>query len=354
MKKVYVIGNVETVGIKSAPGEIVHNLVQHLKKKELNVQHINTFGTNKVSKIKALIKIFSILFEHKVIVNVHSFGYILPLIVALISKINKSNKYYLTVHGLSSIELRENGNINAARKKEVLENILFSTYENIIVVSDLLKKTIETKYNRKNKVYVIPNGIHLVDKKEKTLRNNNEIHIIHAGGISELKGLNEMIKFMNILVNELHLNAYLSIYGSVYNDQSLGLFNDLLEKFNLSSHVEYKGKISRENLFLAYEQNDFCIALSKFDTFNMTILEALSVGTPAICNNQVGISSYLSQVSNIVLDDKFDYNNINKVLNENLNNNYINMSRNALDIARQFSFDHVCAMYLNLFKNEVI
>ena len=155
MRNIYLIGRNFNNQV-GGPASIIRGLVKGLNENNVPVHEVclsETFG--KVSLIKTLFII--LLTKKRCIINVHTDGLKLPNLVYWFSKFDRKNDYYLTVHGLYSIDAKMNG--NHKKKYDKIERKLCKKFPKIICVSKLLEETIKLKYHRKKWTCVVPNGI---------------------------------------------------------------------------------------------------------------------------------------------------------------------------------------------------
>lgn len=356
-KKIIIIGNIGNSNSITGPENVLINLINQYSKNNVKFRFINTFTQNIIDRIKLIFSLVKILFYRDCIINVHSFGYKVAYIVLLISKVNKSNKYFLTLHGLMSSE-------NAFYKNEVklsnsiIEKKILKYFPNIICVSNKQKELIARSFNRKENVVVIYNGINMeVSINELYIKKiENEIKVIMAGGIFNIKGIFELINLVKYYNDLYTTNIYLDIYGGYESEDVLKEFNVKIKKMGIDKYVNYCGRIENKILLNKFKEAHFSIALSKFDTFNMTILESMSKGIPAIVSKEVGICELIdNNINGFIVDMKEDYcikiSNIINLMTAD-NNKYAEVCKNSYDIAMKNSWNRVFKRYICLFKEN--
>lgn len=92
----------------SGPANIVRGLIAEYQKEKIPLKAILLKeGVSKLSFIRKLNNILRN--ETDALVNVHTEGFLIPLIVYCLSKIYKQHSYYLTVHGIYQLKLKMAG-----------------------------------------------------------------------------------------------------------------------------------------------------------------------------------------------------------------------------------------------------
>ena len=239
MREYIIIGRLEEDEI-SGPGEVVKSLLSGFQKKNIKYQFINIYSKN---KIRLLAKILTILLKKDVIVNIHSFGYKLPYILLFISKINKRNKYYLTLHGIYSHEGIING-VEIDKKNLKMEQEIIQKFPNIICVSKYMMNYINKEYGPKNNIVYVNNGISRINKE--LITKNSNIYL-YVGGFNKRKNpLFAVNLFAQILT--FNNNAKLYICGGTDDIELYELVLKTIKTYKMEENVEILGKISKEKL----------------------------------------------------------------------------------------------------------
>lgn len=341
MKDILLIGNIGNVN--SGPGYIINSIKSYLKKNNYNYKIIDT-SKSKFFIIKQLLKLLK---YKNMIVNVHSYGYKIPYIVMLISKINKKNKYFLTLHGISSIE----SEINHTKSKysKIFEKKIIKEFPNIICVSKLEKDVLLKKFNRFINVFVCYNGCDFYNKEFIHKIDKDIISFIDTGGVSRIKNTLEVLFLINKMV-ENGIKCKLSIYGKADNKQYYGICKKYIIDNEIEDYVEFKGYVDRNELISSYKNSNYAIALSKFDTFNMTMLEALQTGTPIIISNNVGIFDIVEDKNcGIILKNTDDIEIIVNHIKQLSKDEYKILCKNSYIAGHQYSQEYMNKRYLEIF-----
>ncbi len=128
---------------------------------------------------------------------------------------------------------------------------------------------------------------HMVSKSEMFNISHDAPVVLFAGRISEEKGVDELPAIMAKLIEEIP-NAQLVVAGK-------GPYEDKLKE--QYPQAIFLGWVDHANLPKIYSAADICILPSKFDTFSMVVLEAISCGLPVIAYNTKGPKEILEETN---------------------------------------------------------
>lgn len=180
-------------------------------------------------------------------------------------------KFVLTVHDTLDFQLV---NLDSFRqKKSYFVKRLLVRFSDLILIYNLIDlELLKRKYPKKN-FSLIKNGV------EPTSLNNdgkNRAIVLFAGGKdNSYKGLNFLISSLNKTSSKPQLIK--CGYGRRKNYSQ----NDL-------------GELSPKEFFNMLIKVGVLIVPSNYDSFSITALEAMAVGTPVILTNNCGVSKHLS------------------------------------------------------------
>lgn len=271
--------------------------------KEEDIRDISfvSMGANHLDDLR---NVLSILKKKQSVIAVHSGHHLWCCLIYLISRINRSNRYYMIVHGIYKLEYQYLS--EPVWYANILEKILYKRFDNLICVSDMCRKYVKELYGREKNVYAINNG-YTAPKVDPVFRDNIEtIKLVSLGGIRRRKGIFETVELIEYLNNCSELEVQLDIYGHNW-DEDYKQFEKITGNIN---NIQYKGLITNKTeMFQLLAEYDIHLSLSLWDTFNIAIPEALSVGVPTICSNTCGASVYVKDNENgLVIDLKGNYN----------------------------------------------
>jgi glycosyltransferase involved in cell wall biosynthesis len=131
-----------------------------------------------------------------------------------------------------------------------------------------------------NKVKVVP---HFIEWESFTeTKNPNNKNILYIGRLSEEKGIEYLIHAIPKISRE-HPEIELHIIGEGNIKQNL---NDLTNKLEIEDKVLFHGYLPHDNLAIMYRKSSvFVLPSVCMENAPLTILEAMSQGTPVITTN---------------------------------------------------------------------
>ncbi len=285
------------------PANVIRCLLDEFNR--LNVETVPILLNEECGKKRFLFKtVHTLLHERNCMVNVHTSGFLIPLLVWLLSRINRTNKYFLTIHGIYKIDAALNGTLSKGYVK--LENFLYRRFPNLVCVSPMLKNDIQQLFRRNNQIFVIPNGTNAGSSHtfDNTAINRRIIKFIFLGGLKSEKGITESLQLIAYLANKKGLQVCLTIYGSeegIYNQAWLAAET---QELGIKQMVQFSGnETDKQKLYDCIAASDFQLCLSKYDTFNVAIAESLVLGCPCICTNKCGGAYLIEQNENGITVD---------------------------------------------------
>lgn len=114
------------------------------------------------------------------------------------------------------------------------------------------------------------------------------LNILFLSRIDKKKGLELLLH----VLSNLYLNWKLTIAGSgdhFYVSQ----LKQLSVSLKISSKITWLGQVSNEDKYAVLAQHDLTVLLSSNENFANVVVESLSVGTPVLISDQVGLASYI-------------------------------------------------------------
>ena len=197
-----------------------------------------------------------------------------------------------------------------------------------------------------NTIFNIPNFINLTEQKFNGYQSTDHLRIIFFSRIEEKKGL-------DILLNALKsvtVSYKLTIAGDgnkAYVDQLKKLAKDN----GIAENIDWIG-FQTDNKYQLLYRHDVMVLPSHDENFGNVVIESLSVGTPVLITNNVGLVDY-------VKDNKLGWvcetnpssvsEAINTLGNKAYEIDYIKQTAPA-QIAADFSYDKITTRYIEMYN----
>lgn len=211
---------------------------------------------------------------------------------------------------------------------------LYKKYPSM-VVSPSTKKDVE-KYGFRD-ISIIPEGIDFkplskIPKKEKNT-------MIYVGRLKKSKRVHHIIKALKLVKVKIP-DIKLWIVGNGDPHYKEYLYK-ILEKYQLSNNVRFFGYINFDERNNLMSKAETIVVTSVKEGWGLIVLEANSMGTPAIVYNVDGVKDAVKnkETGLIVADSNPKY--LAEIAIEFLHNTNLKskLSQNALEYSRKFSWD---------------
>lgn len=186
--------------------------------------------------------------------------------------------------------------------KKIISKLILENAKAVVVLTEHMKKEVESfKFNIKN-IFIIPNGINL--EKFKSLSKNNirkelkisdsEKIVLFVGSLKKVKGIKYLIKAFDI-VKAKKQNIKLFLIGD--GEQKYEL-EELSEKLGIKKDIIFLGKLENREIPKYMKACDLFVLPSLSEGLPIVILEAMASGLPIIASNIRGIREIVKDQEN--------------------------------------------------------
>lgn len=210
-------------------------------------------------------------------------------------------------------------------REELLYPIAF------LVGSTFVKESLKYVGIDENKIYICPYGSNFSIKKEKEFVNYEPLKLIYVGNVTAMKGVYYLLESLMRFDED---EVTLTLIGNY--DNSNGEFNKYL------SRVNFVGAVPHSEVEDYLNKADIFIMPSLGEGFNLSVIEALSLGLPCIISKNSGVNDFIIEKENGLL---FEIQNIEEIINciqWVLDNRTLlpKMSNKALETAKILTWDN--------------
>lgn len=166
------------------------------------------------------------------------------------------------------------------------------------LTSDLEKKELNFKYNYiLKKIIVSPEFFYPNIIKDSKQKFKKKINIVTIANFSERKNLSLFIKIFKILKNNNFYNFYI-IGDAVPSYKKKYLYYK--SKFSKEKNIHFYQYFSQSKLHtFLHNQAHILLVTSKFESFGLTVLEAISNNCAIFLNDKIGCYQYIKNHPNI-------------------------------------------------------
>jgi len=176
----------------------------------------------------------------------------------------------------------------------------------IISVGNRLNDTFINYFGKKDKFVVIPNFIKSLDicKQDTSMQDTNHTsskangyHFCSVGSLRKIKGYDILLKaFYKAFKDNDYV--FLKIAGSGPLKKEL---EQLSKDLSLTKKVGFLGNLKKEEVYKLLENSDCFVCSSLFETFGISIIEALSSGLPVIATSCGGPEDTIDETNGILI-----------------------------------------------------
>ena len=267
LEKKLLIGRNRVISIKFNGSSILSDL--YMVKRFIKKNHINIIHTNGINS---------------------------EFFISIGKKISTTEnvRYITTVHGIAEYDRIESKKL-VKHFFSRLQLWSIKNYDNIIAVSGSVKKDLQKKGVMENKIIIINHGI--ATKKNLSKYNvHNPFRICTVGRLEKIKNIDLLIRALHQLDKKGNMNFICNIYGdgSQFNNLS-----GLIYALGLTEKIKLKGYV--EEVDNIYSTHDLMIQPSIYESFGMTLLEAMDAGIPVLCSNVGGMTEIVEDEINGLL-----------------------------------------------------
>jgi len=283
------------------------------------------------------------------IVHIHAWWNFVSLFSCLIALIRKV-PVVISPRGTLSSYSFQNKNIG---KKWLIHN-LFGRYllnhSHIHVTSKREYEAVRHLINPKT-ISILPNFVKLPGKKEYPESNPSDVFkLLFFSRIEEKKGLDLLLNALPLLSVPFRL----TIAGDG-DENYIGYLKTIAINNHIDDKINWVG-FCNENKFDLLHDHDLFVLPSYDENFGNVVIESLSVGTPALISEQVGLADYVAEnnLGWLCQTDPISISNaINKIANDN-KTALTQIRQNAPGkIYQDFNEERLVKKYIDLYQTMI-
>ena len=232
------------------------------------------------------------------------------------------------------------------KKGEFFKDILIFLYEHvcmlamlrkakrIICSSDFVRNDFLYKYQYKSATVTPATNADLFKPNNSRIKTYDRLIFIAGLGFSEqYKGLETLLHAMTTLVKH---NPKLTL--TVVGDGNMrSEYETMVERLALKNHIDFKGKLCKEDVARQYQESDILVLPTSFDSSPTVVIEAMSCGLPVVSTYVGGIPKIIKEGETGILIEPNNVEQLQKALLILLNdrNKQIEFGKNGRDRVKQ-------------------
>lgn len=284
----------------------------------------------------------------------------------IVTSLHTTFKHYIksNINLLESLEWKSNF-YDKIVSSEVLQ---LKNSDGIRANSNAIVKSIEEEYKislNKSRLKVINHGLNskFNPKFFKKLDDKQSIAFLYVGRLESRKGIDTLLEAIPLFFDKCQQFDCNPIFKIVGKDDSCTIDS------SFSSHSEYfcktykdrfwytnvifTGVLTEEELINEYNSCDVFVAPSRFESFGLIFVEAMSCGKPVIGTNVGGIPEVVANNVNGILVEPEDVNMLSqsfiRMLDEKLRSDYGTASKNIY--LEKFTSNRMAENSVNFFNS---
>ncbi|MDB5149851.1 MAG: hypothetical protein JWQ57_3871 [Mucilaginibacter sp.] len=198
-------------------------------------------------------------------------------------------------------------------------------------------------------INILPNFVKLPGQKAFAAKSSSTcVKLIFFSRIEEKKGLDILLNALTLVSVPYHLTIAGDGNKSYINNLKIIAANNHIE--NRISWIGFRN----ENKFDLLQQHDLFVLPSYDENFGNAIIESLSVGTPVLISEQVGLADYVTK-NNLGWICQTNAASISNSINEIAKNRQVDLNRIRNDAPRiiyeDFNEDGLVKKYIDMYHN---
>lgn len=209
---------------------------------------------------------------------------------------------------------------------------------------------------------VIYHGVRLVDNPNHSfldrtkLVNFNELNLLIAGRIVELKGVHTAIDALPLIKQALpEIKVRLTILGDDRDQEYLERINNQINHISDIDQVEviFSKPVPEKELINLFQHHDIFLFPSLYEPFSLTLIHALGAGIPTVASDSGGNPEIVHHLKTGLVFPKGNEKKLAESVVQLARNSdlRITISKNARCIARDYNFERMLGDIEGLLKN---
>lgn len=241
------------------------------------------------------------------------------------------------VHMLSSKDMQRKYKLPFG----IIEKFGLTKYSRVITLQEATKKEL-TKKSKRMLVKVIGNGVDPI-----FLNNSEKEYVLFLGRVEvDQKGLDLLLEAVKLSSKKLKL-----VIAGSGEDKQKRLLDRLIKENGLQNQIELVGRVDQKLKVKLFEKA-YCVVIpSRFETFSLVALEAISAGLPVVSFDITGLKWLPKEAS--VKVRPFSTKSLSKKVEDLVSNNKLRLKlgESGRDFSKQYSWEIIGKEYINALSN---
>lgn len=197
---------------------------------------------------------------------------------------------------------------------------------------------------------VIPNVVNeeefFYSEQQKT---SSGLQLILAGIYDSRKGADYLLHVLPSFL-ETYPNTILHLAGDA-KPERMAVLQQIISDADIEQSVIFHGKLSAAALCKLYQQCDFYVCASDWESFGLTMLEALFAGLPVLSTNCGGVLEFMNKENGVLIhNDRKEETLLNGLLQMTNQLSVFNRQAISASVNKQFAGSIIKDNYYSLYK----
>jgi len=230
--------------------------------------------------------------------------------------------------------------------------------DHIVADTPAVKRRLVSDFNLEA-AKITPIGIGLDEVKQFLSKRAGACHqsnmVLCVGAVNPRKNQFSAVKAIPQVV-AAHPEVKFVFAGVIFDRKYFNSIQRFTAENNLSPWVEFKGEITRQELYNLYAEAIVFLFPTTAESRGDVLLEAMAFGLPAVASTIEPIADAVSQKEgSAILVDPYDVDGIAAAIIHLLEDSSLrqSMSQKAKELVQGFSYEHVAAQTLDLYNQLV-
>lgn len=185
--------------------------------------------------------------------------------------------------------------------KETLVKLPMKAANAVVAVSNAQATQIESYTGIKP--VIIPNVVNenefYYSHKNAVKNDNNILELVFVGIYTEAKGADYLLKVFPDLLKK-YPNCRLNLVGSAVAER-INFLKKQVSESGIEHAVQFHGLLSATAMCVLYQRCNFYICSSQWESFGLSVLEALFTGLPVLSTNSGGVNDFINSQNGIMI-----------------------------------------------------
>jgi len=215
-------------------------------------------------------------------------------ILALFIKFVKKTPYILTEHWTGYMKTRDS---YKGWKRKLFTSIVIKNARAVTTVSESLADEMRNR-GLSNNYFVVPNAIEF-RKLTAISKNKQKKVILHISSMyNHQKNVEGIIKALKN-ISKSRKDFELRLIGG---ENDIAYLKSLTKDLGMDQFVKFFGQVSDDKLEIHYNESNFFVLNSNYETFSVVTAESLACGIPVIVTRCGGPEEFVTKEQGIVIE----------------------------------------------------